>query len=431
MTFRRRRFFLLPLLVLVGCDHAGNSPSLAAKPPSQTNLKRNVVLAQAEQKALDYFVETVGSLEAEAETNLAAGISGIVDEVSFREGDDVKPDTVLIKIDQKRYLTAAEAARANEQRSEAALALARDAADRAREARRGASEEELTRALLNVRAAEADLNAAHAARALADHNLDRSQVRPPYAGRINKRLVTPGSYVDEKFVIATLADLSRLRLVGYVPETAAATVRSRLIARELRELAFVVAALAGPQLRPGGHLAEAAASLRLADQLLDPRDVEFTVRAVPDRKFRARIFYMSTVASPDTHMFECKAEVPLVADGVRLQPGFSAVIRYPLRTNADACVIPEEAVRPTERGFVCFVPKERQGKQGTEWVAEARVLVLGSRSGGKVEVRGGADGGPGLRPGDWYILKGAQALEDGTPIQAADGMKPPEKGILR
>lgn len=406
------------VVLALGCDHGGGGAgNLAAKPPSQTNLKRNVVLAQAEKQVLDYFVETVGTLEAEAETNIAAGVAGIVDEVNFREGDDVTPASVLVRIDQRRYTTAAEAARANEKRAEAALALARDVASRAREARLAASEEELTRATLNLRAAEAEAQAATAARALAEHNLDRSQVRAPYSGRINKRLVTPGSYVDEKFVIATVADLSRLRLVGFVPETAAATVRERLTRREAREVALRLAALAGPQVRPFDGLAEATGSLLLSELTQPSGDVEFTVRAIPDRKFLARIFYMSTVANPDTHMFECKAEVPLVAQGVRLQPGFSATIRYPLRTNPNACVIPEEAVRPTERGFVCFVPRERTGKGGTEWIAEARVLILGSRANGKVEVRGGAEASKGLAPGDWYILKGAQALEDGTPIQ--------------
>src|SRR5262245_12046019 len=83
---RSRLPFLLPplaLFLLSGCERGGAEPSLAARPPSQTNLKRNVVLAQADKQSLDYYVETVGALEAEAETNLAAGVAGIVDEVRF------------------------------------------------------------------------------------------------------------------------------------------------------------------------------------------------------------------------------------------------------------------------------------------------------------------------------------------------------------
>ena len=58
--------------------------------------------------------------------------------------------------------------------------------------------------------------------------MERSRVRAPYAGRINKRLITKGSYLEERTPIATIADLSRIRLVGYVPETAAPVVRDLL-----------------------------------------------------------------------------------------------------------------------------------------------------------------------------------------------------------
>ncbi len=408
------------LMGLVGCQRSsqGVAPGLAAKPPSQVNLKRNVALAQASRQALEYFVETVGVLEAEAETQLAAGVTGIVDEVNFREGDEVTTDTILIRVDQKRYLMAAEQARANVERAQAALALAQDAAERTREARRGASEEERTRALLNLRVAESELRAAQAALQLAEHYLNRSQVRPPYMGRINKRLITPGSYVDEKTVIATLADLSRLRLVGYVPESAAATVRAKLLRRERLVLSNLTLIFGTTMIDPSVGMPAAITQSAVMEGMMDARDVDFTVRALPNRQFSGRIFYMSTVANPETHMFECKAEVPSVVNGTRLQPGYSATIRYPLRTNPDACVIPEEAVRPTERGFVVFVPVERRTRRGdTEWVAEARVLILGYRAKGMVEVRGGLDPQKSLRPGDWFVHQGAEALEDGTPIQ--------------
>src|SRR5437667_315483 len=75
---------------------------------------------------------------------------------------------------------------------------------------------------------EAELAAAHTTLDLAKHNYDRSQVLPPYKGRINKRMVTPGSYLEDKTVIATMADLSHIRVVANVPESAVAAVRQRM-----------------------------------------------------------------------------------------------------------------------------------------------------------------------------------------------------------
>jgi RND family efflux transporter MFP subunit len=401
------------VLPTIGCSKQGKAAPVGGSdvPPSKVNLKRNVELTVAQRRAIDYTVETVGILEAEAQTDIAAGVSGVVDEVLFREGDQVTPDTVLLKVDQRRYTAAADVARSNEKRAEAAVALAKDLANRAQQARGSISEEERSKAVLSLRVAEAELESTRAARVLAEHNLARSRVHAPYAGRINQRMVTPGTYVEEKTPIATIADVSRIRLVGWVPETAAATVRD-LHAQQNRRLEVNPTAvplggfLAGPWIGLG--------SLTVAEKGDVPSgyDPEFSLLAFPNRGFRGRIFYLSTVASPETHMFEFKAEVETKGLDVELRPGYTARIRLPVRSNAAACVIPEESVRATERGFVAFVPEQRQAKDGSpEWIARARTLELGYRAPGWVEVR------KGMTPGERLVKRGAEALEDGTPIR--------------
>ena len=141
-------------------------------------------------------------------------------------------------------------------------------------------------------------------------------------------------------------------------------------------------------------------------------DPEFIAQPFPHRTFHARLFYMSSVANPDTHMFECKAEVDLRQLDVELSPGDMARIRFPIRTNPNATIIPEESVRATERGFVVFEPVQRLGRNGeTEWIAKARTVERGASSEGWVEVRHG------VAPGQWIVRRGAEALEDGTPIR--------------
>jgi RND family efflux transporter MFP subunit len=446
MTIRNRfrcraSAVLLVGLLAAGCTRHAGQP---AAPPAKVNLRRGVELTVAEQRSLDYFVEAVGVLEAEGQTDIAAGVAGVVDEVLFREGDEVTPDTILVKVDQKRYVAAADVTRANEQqaqadlnRARAAVALAKDQADRAREARHGVSEEERTQKALAFRVAEAELKAAEAkllaaqaAQTVAENNLNRSRVRPPYGGRINQRRVTVGSFVEDKTAVATIADLSRLRLVGFVPETAAATVRARMTARQMTEAAPLLSPAAAC-LAARGSPFTLMADFALASAGPGRYDAEFSTPAYPQKTFRAKLFYLSTVANPETHMFECKAEVPTRSEGVTLQPGFTARVRYPLRTNPDACVVPEESVRPNERGFVAFVPVQKKSRSGSmEWVAEARVLELGYRAPGWVEVR------KGLRPGEPVVRRGSEALEDGTPIQFPNddvgkrltSTRPPENG---
>jgi multidrug efflux system membrane fusion protein len=407
-----RIWFLIPIL-LAGCnnDHGAAAPPI---PPSKVNLKRNVELCIAERRALNYTVETPGVLEAERVTDIAAGVSGLVDEVLFREGQYVTPDTVLILIDQKRFQTQLDIAKANELRSKAAVQQATDAAKRAVEARGGATEEERIRTFLAQKTAEADLAGAEANRRLAEIQLDRSQVRPPYAGRINQRRVTTGSFIDDKGVIATIADLSQLRLVGWVPESAAAAVRQRMTDNQANAAADALATL-GAGLAGGGSIVTTPYELSRTVQAPHLADVEFSLLAYPREKFRAKVFYMSTVANPETHMFESKSEIYAAGLTGRLQPGYSARIRFTLRTNPDACVVPEESVRPNERGFVAFVPVQRTNRSGqTEWVAQARIVEIGYREPGWVEVKNG------VRSGEMLVRRGAEALEDGTPINVTD-----------
>lgn len=402
--------FLVTLAQLTGCG-GGNLSAVPAVPPSKVNLKRNVELSKAEKRSLQYAVETPGVLEAERVTDIAAGVSGIVDDVLFREGELVTPDSVLILIDQRRFETQLALSQANELRAKAALEQTSDAARRAREAKGAITEEERTRTALMQKTSEADLAAAEANRRLAEIQLARSRVRAPYSGRINLRKVTTGSFIEEKGVVATIADVSRLRLVGWVPESAAAAVRNRMTANIAVSAADTISQLAAAHCTCQLTGLRDLVTFQLHLQAPQLYDVEFTLLASPRQKFRGRLFYMSTIANNDTHMFESKSEI-YAGSIEKLQPGYTARIRFPLRTNEEACIIPEEAVRPNERGFVAFVPVQRTNKAGqTEWVAQARILELGYREPGWVEVKNG------LKPGETIIRRGSEALEDGTPIQ--------------
>lgn len=432
----------------VGCSRGTRAPEGGSlRKPSQVILSRQVELGRVQQRSLVYRVETVGMLEAEGQTEIAAGVSGVVDEVSFREGDEVGPGTILVKIDQASYKADAELAMANVERAKANWDLARDIADRTERAGRAVSEEDRAKARGALRVAEAEYRSAVAAKLRAENNLERSQVRAPYAGRINKRNVTKGSYLEEKTVIATMADLSRIRLVGYVPETAAPVLRDHLSNQEERVLGNRIFLALGASANPFAALTTLSGqSLVSRDYVPSGYDPEFELETIRGTVFHARIFYMSTVANTDTHMFEAKAEVlgvtqlpkgesrspkpalttvagpipslkPTISpapkrDSPRLfWPGYTARIRFPLRSNPGALVIPEEAVRSSERGTIAFVPVEQIREDGkTEWVAKMRTLVLGFRADGWVEVSHG------LREGELIVRRGAEALEDGTPV---------------
>jgi RND family efflux transporter MFP subunit len=424
---------LMLLAGLPGCGRHGKGGPEGGSDltPAQTKLKRGVELTQARQEQIDVFVETSGYLEAEGQTPIGAGVAGIVDEVLFREGQWVDADTILVKIDQRRYEAAAAVARANVVRAEAAVTLARDLAQRDIESGRATSDADRARTGLGLRIAQAEMASARAARDLAEHNLRRSQVRAPYPGQINQRMVTPGTYLEEKTVIGTIADERRIRLVGWVPEKAAHFARELMARQEPARAARLIGAWLGS---PPGTAASGALWTGLAGQSLEcsgrlpiGATIFFRLGPFPKHEFKARIFYLSRVANLDTHMFECKAEIEALAtmvDGkpIEMKPGYTARIKCQLRSEPNAITIPEESVRASERGFIAFVPEHRRDRDGKPaldkdgnpvWIAKARTLELGYRppGEGKVEVLSG------LEAGRWVVSRGAEALEDGTPIE--------------
>lgn len=447
-SFLEKALIAVFLLSLAGgCKH---ETAAKATPPRKIVLERNVDLTTVQKRSLVYRVETIGVLEAEGQTDIAAGVSGVVDEVFFREGDEVKAGDILVIIDRDRYQADEELAKANVERARENMNLLREIALRAERAGTAIAPEDRARAVGNYKVAEAEHRSSIAAHARARNNLVRSRVKAPYDGRINKRFVTKGTYLEEKTPIATIADLSGLRLVGYVPESAAPVLRDMLATQDDRLTAS----------RLGLMLAGATSTTPLeqmaplcpfsADIVSSGFDPEFEVFALPGQMHLARIFYMSTVGNIDTHMFECKAEVlgwrylpksaPALVNGAlekklpepapslqfpksgkrplevfstpKLWPGFTAKIRFPMRSSPNAAVIPEESIRNTEKGFVVFVPEAQKRDGGkTEWVARARVLDIGFRGEGWVEVRRG------LNVGESLVHRGAEALEDGTPIR--------------
>jgi len=406
------------MLVAVGCGKKGIPAPLGGSdvPPSKVNLKRSVDLVRVEQRPIISFVESVGTIEAEYVTQIPAGVAGIVDEVYFREGDIVDPidGRPLVRIDHAYYTALVDIADETVKESKSMLKIAEDELKRIARLRADSSnavtQQEYAKSVETVASLQSRVVSAEASLKIARINFDRSDVHPPMKGQINQRLVTPKSRVKEDTIIGVIADLSKLRLTGYIPESSAMLVRKRMMSRaQLAAARSLAVGLSGttPWTNFVNRLAEETGEIPAG------YDPEFTVHALPQRLFRGGIFYMSTTGDPSTRMFEFKAEIDPRSLGLAdLYPGFSARIRVPVETNQDALVVPEEAVRATERGFIVFEPVLNVNRDGnSEWIARPRQVEIGVRSPGFVEIRAG------LSPKQWIVRRGAEALEDGTPLR--------------
>lgn len=328
-----------------------------------------VTVKEVVPRKVTYTVMSVGTLEAAETVSIPARVAGVVQKVNFKEGDLVTPETVLIEVDPDRYRLEVERAEADLQKATAQEMDAVQSLDQRRNLKQRdpgwVTDEELRRFQTALDAAKAERERQEANLALARKNLQDAFVKPPFRGLIDSRSVSTGAYVKAETVIASMSSVKTLKLRFTVPEVDAARINEGQAAR-------------------------------------------FRVGAFPAQDFESRIFFVSSVADPQTRSVEVKARYDN-QDG-RLKPGYFAQVLIDVATHDQALMVPEESVIPTEMGFVCYVIDGN--------AARMRRVQIGLRSEGEVEIL------TGLNAGEKVVVRGGHTLSDGTPVQITEDGKP-------
>ncbi|HUF64967.1 MAG TPA: efflux RND transporter periplasmic adaptor subunit [Gemmatimonadaceae bacterium] len=242
--------------------------------------------------------------------------------------------------------------RAQRERALADRDLARQQLDRVRRLREenAATPADLERAEATARSAAAALN-------LIELQLQRTTVRAPFAGVIGQRFISIGDYVTSGSRLLSLQTVDPQRAVLEIPERHAGL------------------------LRPG-------------------QTVEFSVAAYPGQTFNAQVEFVDPVVQPSTRTILVKARAP--NRDRRLSAGMFIEARLATSTRASAVVIPEDAVQPLRTANVVWAVVNGQ--------ASRRVVELGARSQGTVEVISG------VNPGELVVVGGLERMGEGMPV---------------
>ena len=117
------------LAATAGCDKSSSAAKAAAPPPPP-----EVGVATVEQREIAIERDFTARTEAVPTVEIRARISGVLEDVLFKEGTEVKQGQTLFVIQRDEYKAALETARAQLAKAEADLTRARDASviDRAR-----------------------------------------------------------------------------------------------------------------------------------------------------------------------------------------------------------------------------------------------------------------------------------------------------------
>ncbi|WP_419964109.1 efflux RND transporter periplasmic adaptor subunit [Pantoea vagans] len=215
----RQGLTLLGMVLLItqlsGCDKgvAQNAPP----PPPEVSAAPVLI------KPVSQWDNFNGRVEAVQSVQLRPRVSGYIDAVNFREGDEVRKGQVLFTIDDRSYRAALEQAKAELARARSQASLARSESGRSEKliGTQAISREAWEQRRSAASQAQADVLAAEAAVDMAQLNLDFTRVTAPIDGRASRAMITAGNLVtagDSASVLTTLVSQQQMYVYFDVDE---------------------------------------------------------------------------------------------------------------------------------------------------------------------------------------------------------------------
>lgn len=340
-----------------------------------------VELGTAKRGDLAAHLTVVGNLIGLQTVDVAPRVQGRLVSVSVDMGDAVRRGQVIAKVEDREIAeqvrqaeASMEVSKATIRQREADLKVAELNFDRSKNlfSRQLLAKQALDDAESRYLAALAQLDLAKAQQSQNEarlqelrFNLQNTIIASPVDGFIGKRNVDPGAMVNTNTAVASVVDISRLKLVVNVVE------------KDLR------------MVNPG-----------------DTGVVE--VDAYPGETFNGRIARVAPVLDPATRTASIEIEIP--NPGYRLKPGMYARITLTVEERKNTLVAPKNAVIDFENQRGVWVPTE-------DTRAKFVPVNIGIEGPDTIEILSG------LQEGDRFVTTGAGAVRnnDQLVIAGADG----------
>jgi multidrug efflux system membrane fusion protein len=150
-----------------------------------------------------------GDLEPKRLVNIRAETAGRVVELPVEKGSAVEAGTVLLKL-------AEEDRPAQIARARAEIASQKIEVEGARKLKKQGYQSET-----QLKAAEARLASARAELTRLQIDLERTQIKAPFDGVLEERMIEKGSLVERGDAVVTFVDKKTLQAVGYIPQQSA------------------------------------------------------------------------------------------------------------------------------------------------------------------------------------------------------------------
>jgi len=304
-------------------------------------------------------IEAIGTVNAAQGVDLTVETAGVVKEIAFAPNTQVEAGALLLRLDDVVQAADVEAARTQAELERGNLARAQDLT------RRGvATNVSLDQTQAAAQAAEAQLARAEAV-------LEQRRLAAPFAGEVGLPRVDVGQYVAPGTIVATLQDLSTMRVDFSLPE---------------QDL---------PKLKIG-------------------QKIEVRIEGL-DQGFTGELTGIDPRVDPSTRLVALRGSIAN-AEG-KLTPGQFVRIRVELPAEEGVIALPQTALSTSLYGDYVYVV--RPSEADAEKLEVRQVFVTpGRRSGGVVEIA------EGLAPGDQVVTAGQNRLSNGQPAVVDNSVNP-------
>ncbi len=359
---------LVPFLALLaGCSREAVQPSAA---PAALAVR----VIRVEPQELEQSLDITGSLVSPVAVDVKTQFAGHIVQLRKQEGDHVRKGELLALLDETDARLALAQARAALEVAQATLDRVRVAEQAAlREGERadnlmrsgGITQRDYDQARVTVRdtqaqvkLAEAQVEQAKKAVAVAEKRLDDCRIISPTSGEIDRKFLNLGGYVDGMTAVYRVVDNQHLELEAYV------------------------------------------ASAEIAP-LAKGQKIRFTVQAFPGEEFDAKVQAIGAAVQPQNRSVMIRASVPNPSG--KLKAGMFVKGRLITGTKPDAVIVPIDAVwRRTAEAPYVFVVEQNQARK--------REVRLGLEMPGAFEIVAG------LKPGEVVVAEQNLELAEGVTV---------------